>query len=75
MGRIFTAIYPRVPWELGDPGLVELELLLNRPQLQTTPFDATTCAGPFMAGVITAKDAPLLFKGEDFPFTDVMVAC
>lgn len=82
--------------QLGDPGLVELELLLSRAQVQTIPFDAhhlrwalhgwrhygigshqaaLNLGDCFSYGLAKALDAPLLLKGEDFPFTDIQVAC
>jgi len=81
--------------QLGEAGLVELELLLSRAQIQVVPFDADHmrwalqgwrhyCKGQhraalnlgdcFSYGLAKAMDAPLLFKGEDFPYTDVKVA-
>ena len=81
--------------QLGNPGGVELELLLSRAQIQPIPFDtnhlhwalhgwrhygrgrhkaALNLGDCFSYGLAKALDAPLLFKGEDFSYTDVKVA-
>ena len=81
--------------QLGNPGRVELELLLSRAQIQPIPFDtnhlhwalhgwrhygrgrhkaALILGYCFSYGLAKALDAPLLFKGEDFSYTDVKVA-
>ncbi len=81
--------------QLGDPGVVELELLLSRARVQPIPFDANhlhwalhgwrhysrghhkaalNLGDCFSYGLAKALDAPLLFKGEDFSYTDVKVA-
>jgi ribonuclease VapC len=81
--------------QLNEAGLVELELLLNRAQIQVMPFDADhmrwalhgwrhfgkgrhkaalNLGDCFSYGLAKAMDAPLLFKGEDFQYTDVKVA-
>jgi ribonuclease VapC len=80
--------------QLNEAGLVELELLLNRAQIQVMPFDsnhmrwamhgwrhygkgrhraALNLGDCFSYGLAKAIDAPLLFKGEDFQYTDVKV--
>jgi ribonuclease VapC len=80
--------------QLNEAGLVELELLLNRAQIQVMPFDsnhmrwamhgwrhygkgrhraALNLGDCFSYGLAKAMDAPLLFKGEDFLYTDVKV--
>jgi ribonuclease VapC len=80
---------------LGDAGLVELELLLSRAQIQPVPFEAKhlewalhgwrhygkgrhqaalNLGDCFSYGLAKALDAPLLFKGDDFRFTDVKPA-
>jgi ribonuclease VapC len=80
---------------LGDAGLVELELLLSRAQIQPVPFEAShmqwalhgwrhygkgrhraalNLGDCFSYGLAKALDAPLLFKGDDFRFTDVELA-
>ena len=81
--------------QLGDPGEVELHLLLSRAQIQPIAFDtnhlhwalhgwrrygrgrhkaAPNLGDCFSHGLAKALDAPLLFKGKDFPYTDVKVA-
>jgi ribonuclease VapC len=81
--------------QLGEAGVPELELLMNRAQIQVVPFNAdhmrwalhgwryyrkgrhkaTLNLGDcFSYGLAKAMDAPLLFKGEDFQYTDVKVA-
>ena len=81
--------------QLGKAGVPELELLMNRAQIQVVPFNAAHMRwalhgwrhygkGQHRAalnlgdcisyGLAKAMDAPLLFKGEDFQYTDVQVA-
>jgi ribonuclease VapC len=81
--------------QLNEAGLAELELLLNRAQIQLVHFNADhmRCAlhgwryyrkgqhqaalnlgDCFSYGLARAMDAPLMFKGEDFHYTDVEVA-
>jgi ribonuclease VapC len=80
---------------LNEAGLAELELLMNRAQIQVVPFNADhmrwalhgwrhyrkgrhkaalNLGDCFSYGLAKAMDAPLLFKGEDFQYTDVKVA-
>ena len=82
--------------QLGEAGVPELELLMNRAQIQVVPFNddhmrwalhgwrhygkgqhraALNLGDCFSYGLAKAMDAPLLFKGEDFHYTDVKVAC
>ncbi len=79
---------------LNEAGLAELELLMNRAQIQVVPFNADhmrwalhgwrhyrkgrhkaalNLGDCFSYGLAKAMDAPLLFKGEDFQYTDVKV--
>ena len=81
--------------QLNEAGLAELELLMNRVQIQVMPFNADhmrwalhgwrhygkgrhkaalNLGDCFSYGLAKAMDAPLLFKGEDFQYTDVKVA-
>ena len=81
--------------QLGEAGVPELELLMNRAQIQVVPFNADhmrwalhgwrhygkgrhraalNLGDCFSYGLAKAMDAPLLFKGEDFQYTDVKVA-
>ena len=81
--------------QVGEAGVPELELLLNRAQIQVVPFNADhmrwalhgwrhygkgrhraalNLGDCFSYGLAKAMDAPLLFKGEDFQYTDVKVA-
>ena len=81
--------------QLNEAGLAELELLMNRAQIQVVPFNADhmrwalhgwrhfgkgrhkaalNLGDCFSYGLAKAMDAPLLFKGEDFQYTDVKVA-
>jgi ribonuclease VapC len=81
--------------QLNEAGLAELELLINRAQIQVVPFNADhmrwalhgwrhygkgrhraalNLGDCFSYGLAKAMDAPLLFKGEDFQYTDVKVA-
>ena len=81
--------------QLGEAGVPELELLVNRAQIQVLPFNADhmrwalhgwrhygkgrhraalNLGDCFSYGLAKAMDAPLLFKGEDFQYTDVQVA-
>jgi ribonuclease VapC len=81
--------------QLGEAGAPELELLMNRAQIQVMPFNADhmrwalhgwrhygkgrhkaalNLGDCFSYGLAKAMDAPLLFKGEDFQYTDVKVA-
>ena len=81
--------------QLNEAGLAELELLMNRAQIQVVPFNADhmrwalhgwrhygkgrhraalNLGDCFSYGLAKALDAPLLFKGEDFQYTDVKVA-
>jgi len=81
--------------QLGEAGVPELELLMNRAQIQVVPFNADhmrwalhgwrhygkgrhkaalNLGNCFSYGLAKALDAPLLFKGEDFQYTDVKVA-
>ena len=81
--------------QLGEAGVPELELLVNRAQIQVLPFNADhmrwalygwrhygkgrhraalNLGDCFSYGLAKAMDAPLLFKGEDFQYTDVKVA-
>jgi ribonuclease VapC len=80
--------------QLNEAGLAELELLMNRAQIQVVPFNADhmhwalhgwrhygkgrhraalNLGDCFSYGLAKAMDAPLLFKGEDFQYTDVKV--
>ena len=80
--------------QLNEAGLTELELLMNRAQIQVVPFNADhmhwalhgwrhygkgrhraalNLGDCFSYGLAKAMDAPLLFKGEDFQYTDVKV--
>jgi ribonuclease VapC len=80
--------------QLGEAGVPELELLMNRAQIQVVPFNADhmrwalhgwrhygkgrhkaalNLGDCFSYGLAKAMDAPLLFKGEDFQYTDVKV--
>jgi ribonuclease VapC len=80
--------------QLGEAGVPELELLMNRAQIQEVPFNADhmrwalhgwrhygkgrhraalNLGDCFSYGLAKAMDAPLLFKGEDFQYTDVKV--
>jgi ribonuclease VapC len=80
--------------QLGEAGLAELELLMNRAQIQVVPFNADHMRWALRGwrhygkgrhraalnlgdccsyGLAKAMDAPLLFKGEDFQYTDVKV--
>jgi ribonuclease VapC len=87
---------PQRCWsQLNEAGLAELELLMNRAQIQVVPFNADhmrwalhgwrhyskgrhkaalNLGDCFSYGLAKAMDAPLLFKGEDFQYTDVKVA-
>ena len=81
--------------QLNEAGLAELELLMNRAQIQVAPFNADHMRWALQGwrqygkgrhkaalnlgdclsyGLAKAMDAPLLFKGEDFQYTDVKVA-
>jgi len=81
--------------QLGEEGVPELELLMNRAQIPVVLFNADHMRwalhgwrhygkGRHKAalnlgdccsyGLPKAMDAPLLFKGEDFQYTDVKVA-
>ena len=81
--------------QVGEAGVPELELLMNRAQIQVVPFNADhmrwalhgwrhygkgrhraalNLGDCFSYGLAKAMDAPLLFKGEDFQYTDVKVA-
>ena len=81
--------------QLNEAGLAELELLMNRAQIQVMPFNADhmrwalhgwrhygkgrhkaalNLGDCFSYRLAKAMDAPLLFKGEDFQYTDVKVA-
>jgi ribonuclease VapC len=81
--------------QMGEAGVPELELLMNRAQIQVVPFNADhmrwalhgwrhygkglhraalNLGDCFSYGLAKAMDAPLLFKGEDFQYTDVKVA-
>jgi ribonuclease VapC len=81
--------------QLNEAGLAELELLMNRAQIQVVPLNADhmrwalhgwrnygkgrhkaelNLGDCFSYGLAKAMDAPLLFKGEDFEYTDVKVA-
>ena len=81
--------------QLNEAGLAELELLMNRAQIQVMPFNADHMRWALHGwrrygkgrhqpplklgdcssyGLAKAMDAPLLFKGEDFQYTDVKVA-
>ncbi|NDD69803.1 MAG: type II toxin-antitoxin system VapC family toxin [Synechococcaceae bacterium WB9_4xC_028] len=80
--------------QLGEAGVPELELLMNRAQIQVVPFNADhmrwalhgwrhygkgrhraalNLGDCFSYGLAKAMDTPLLFKGEDFQYTDVKV--
>ena len=80
--------------QLNEAGLAELELLMNRAQIQVVPFNADhmhwalhgwrhygkgrhkaalNLGDCFSYGLAKSMDAPLLFKGEDFQYTDVKV--
>jgi len=80
--------------QLGEAGVPELELLMNRAQIQVVPFNADHMRWALQGwrrygkgrhkaalnlgdcvsyGLAKAMDAPLLFKGEDFQYTDVKV--
>jgi ribonuclease VapC len=81
--------------QLNEAGLAELELLMNRAQIQVMPFNADhmrwalhgwrhygkgrhraalNLGDCFSYGLAKAMNAQLLFKGEDFNYTDVKVA-
>ena len=58
----------------------EIEALLNNLWVEVLPFEANhlhwalNLGDCFSYGLAKALDAPLLFKGDDFPYTDVKVA-